>query len=224
MSMNFKTSIFMQLDKDKINPHILAHEYWKRCSNTFLASDPTYYDRQQIILQSLLRRLDLNNRIGLDVGCGNGRFTFVLADFLKSVVAFDLSEMLIDEAKAAALKNKYTHVEFESRDLEDGFPSGNYDVVACMGVTSTIISEGAFDGLVSSLSESVNNGGYLITKDSLNSCVGDRSILTGPYITIYRDEGRYEQAIQASGFSVVRKVKLAESEGIVNYIYLWKKV
>ncbi|MDP2101895.1 MAG: hypothetical protein Q8J59_06815 [Methylotenera sp.] len=48
--------------------------------------------------------------------------------------------------------------------------------------------------------------------------------MTGPYITIYRDKGRYEQAIQASGFDIVRKVKLAESEGIVNYIYLWKKV
>ncbi|PKO46939.1 MAG: hypothetical protein CVU29_04340 [Betaproteobacteria bacterium HGW-Betaproteobacteria-22] len=214
----------MQLTEENTPPDRLAHEYWKRCANTFLATDPTYYDRQQIILESFLRRLDLKDKTGLDVGCGNGRFSFVLGGYLKSVLAFDLSETLVDQAKAAAISNGYKHITFESRDLEDGFPAGHYDVVACMGVTSTIVDENAFNRLLSSLSEAVLKGGYLITKDSLNSKQGDCPILTGPYITIYRDEAWYELAIQTLGFNLLRKVKLAETEGIVNYIFLWNKI
>lgn len=213
----------MSLIKNKLNLHNQAREYWKCCTNTFLASDPKYYERQEIILQSFLRRLDLSDKTGLDIGCGNGRFTFVLGNFLKSVNGFDLSESLIEEAKLAAIKNKSSHIIFESRDLEESFPSGSYDLVSCMGVTSTIIDEGAFKSLLSSLENSVNKNGYLITKDSLNSSSGDRSISNGSYVSIYRDEARYEEMIQAS-FLLDRKVRLAEVPGIVNNIYLWKKI
>lgn len=72
--------------------HRQAHSYWKDCSCTFLAGDPTYYDRQEAVMRSLLQELDIKTESALDVGCGSGRFSFVIGEYVKDVLAFDLSE------------------------------------------------------------------------------------------------------------------------------------
>lgn len=90
----------------ELSPHDQAHEYWKNCACTFLASDPEYYNRQELALRRLLGNLDCSAGSALDVGCGNGRFSMVIADFVQQVFAFDLSNNLIHQAQKSATQAK----------------------------------------------------------------------------------------------------------------------
>lgn len=138
------------------------------------------------------------------------------------MIAFDLSETLIDEAKSTAKARNIHNVKFEARDLESGFPQGSFRLVTCMGVTSTLIDEKAFAALIQQLNRSLGEQGYLVTKDSL--AIGeDRAITSGPYITIYRDADRYRRQFIASGFELIAEEELAREPRLVNCLFLWKK-
>lgn len=202
--------------------HRSAHQYWKDCSCTFLAADPTYYDRQEAALRGLLQRIGPAPERGLDVGCGNGRFSIVLAGLVRQVTAFDLSQTLIQEARESARALQVENVEFQLRDLEMGFPPGLHDLVACMGVTSTLIDEAAFDALIRRLHDAVAPKGHLITKDSL-SVEADVSLTTGEYITIYRSAERYQAQLANAGFRLIDTQVLAEWGTFVNKLFLWSK-
>ncbi len=91
-----------------------------------------------------------------------------------------------------------------------------------MGVTSTLIDEKAFTALTQQLYRSLDEQGYLITKDSLG--IGeDRAITSGPYITIYRDADRYRRQLTAAGFELLLEEELAREPRLVNSLFLWKK-
>jgi len=203
----------------KSKAHQTAHQYWKGCANTFLAGDPTYYDRQEEALRALLDSIRPAAKTGLDVGCGNGRFSLIMGEYLQSVLAFDLSRQLIDEASQHAANSG--NVRFEQRDLEAGFPAGTYDVVAGMGIASTLIDEKVFTEFIKNLVQAVCAGGHLITKESLSTTGADKAIASGPYITTYRDQFRYENELKLRGMVLLQKTKLATSDGLANYIYLW---
>lgn len=146
----------------------------------------------------------------------------VLAERVPQVRAFDLSEVLIEEAIKRAAELQST-VHFEARDLEQGVPEGEHDLVTCMGVTSTLIDEAAFSSLVDSWYESVKAGMFLITKDSLSE-TAPRAITSGPYVTIYRSKAVYEDRVQKLGFKALECKQLAAADGLVNCLYLWQKV
>ncbi|MES2886377.1 MAG: methyltransferase domain-containing protein [Pseudomonadota bacterium] len=213
-----------KLLRHRTEPHKTAHDYWRQCGNSFLAGDPTYYDRQEVALRGLVRSIKPAPTTALDVGCGSGRFSIVLAEKAAEVVAFDLSQQLIETATAAAQAQQVVNVHFEVRDLEDGFPKrAPSDLVACMGVVSTLIDDHAFNGLLGNLQKATRSGGHLITKDSL-SREADIAITSGPYVTVYRSWRRYEDAVSKAGFELVRKQELAADERLINHLYLWRRV
>ena len=57
---------------------------------------PQHLERTRDISALLRRRIDLEGRIALEVGAGTGLLSFALADTLKSVVATDPSQGMID--------------------------------------------------------------------------------------------------------------------------------
>src|SRR5579884_1723008 len=96
--------------------HLLALRYWENCSNTFHAS-PEYYDRCETELRtSILPRIGQVERI-LDAGCGNGRFTFVLAAIGRSIDAYDISRELIRQARQTASSANVTNIRFYVGDI-----------------------------------------------------------------------------------------------------------
>ena len=131
----------------RTDAHQFAHAYWRNCADTFLASDPSYYDRQENELRRILWARLGRVRSALDIGCGNGRFSFVLAEVSDSVLAFDISPKLIAEATANAERRGFGGIRFELRDLEEGIAPGHFGLVACMGVISTLIDDIAYNGI-----------------------------------------------------------------------------
>jgi 2-polyprenyl-3-methyl-5-hydroxy-6-metoxy-1,4-benzoquinol methylase len=171
----------------------------------------------------------LTNRVGhitsaLDIGCGNGRFSLTIAEFADSVIAFDLSSTLIEEATEEARVRAIRNIEFRLHDLEQGMPAGPFDAVFCMGVVSTLIDNAAFDALLDQIEKITPAGGFLITKDTLSTEAEDRVVATDAYVTNYRTVLNYESALIGRGFKPVEQARLATLEGMINNLYLWQKL
>ncbi|MHB8872546.1 MAG: methyltransferase domain-containing protein [Myxococcaceae bacterium] len=207
----------------RTDAHTSAHRYWEGCACTFLASDPTYYDRQERTLRDRILPQAGKQRRVLDIGCGNGRFSFVLGEFAGSVLAFDLSPTLIEQARQEARRRECSVIEFRVSDLEAGIPPGPYGLVSCMGIMSTLIDERTFVGLCDELGRQVEPGGFLLTKESLSSGPEDRLVVSEAYCTRYRTVAAYERALTGRGFRAVDRVEMATAEGVVNHLYLWKR-
>jgi SAM-dependent methyltransferase len=83
-------------------------------------------------LASLFGRLGADPRGGscLELGCGPGRMTGVLADRFDRVVAVDVSPAMLGRARAAV---DATNVEFRpvSGERLDGVPDAAFDVAVC---------------------------------------------------------------------------------------------
>jgi 2-polyprenyl-3-methyl-5-hydroxy-6-metoxy-1,4-benzoquinol methylase len=208
---------------NRSDAHIFARSYWQNCSNTFLASDPTYYDRQEKELRGFLHSRVGRVRNALDIGCGNGRFSLTLAEFSDCVIAFDLSPTLIAEAIATAERRDAEGIQFQVLDLEVGIPAGPFDLVACMGVISTLIDDVAYNALLEDLARSAAPNGFVITKDTLSTAADGRLVITDTYVTNYRNLETYERDLEKQGLRIVQQSRLATLEGMVNNLYLWQK-
>lgn len=75
---------------------------------------------EEDLLQQLVRDLEVHGRTGkaIDVGCGTGRQTFVLAKRFKEVYAFDFSPRMIEQAKQEKRRKNITNIFFSVADLE----------------------------------------------------------------------------------------------------------
>lgn len=63
---------------------------------------------------------DLNNKIALDLGCGNGRYSEVLCqNGAKKVIGIDLSESMIEQAKTRKADKQLDQLELIQADLDN---------------------------------------------------------------------------------------------------------
>jgi 2-polyprenyl-3-methyl-5-hydroxy-6-metoxy-1,4-benzoquinol methylase len=202
--------------------HEIALQYWKNCSDTFLAS-PDYYDRCEQELQGcILPRIGRVQRL-LDAGCGNGRFTLVLARAAKSVDAYDVSAPLIKLAREAAKSAHIRNIRFRVRDIENfAAQESIYDVVSCMGVLSTVIDEPAFLKVVGTLRKTVRPSGFVVLRETLSSLPEGQVIESENYAIRYRNEGHYRRTMADSGMSLDYEAALIESGTLVNRIQLYR--
>ena len=77
----------------------------------------------------LLRHIPGHCQAALDVGCGTGTFSRLLADRSDRVVALDLSPQMIQIARERS--KRYSNVEFQVADATTWeFPLGEFDCVA----------------------------------------------------------------------------------------------
>jgi len=64
--------------------------------------------------------------LAIDLGCGTGRDSFIIAKHFSQVYAYDFSEDMIRVANKNKLAKRAGNVYFEARDIEDGrLPLGN---------------------------------------------------------------------------------------------------
>jgi SAM-dependent methyltransferase len=101
-----------------------------------LASDPDAYvgdpSRGRVELEGLFARLGADPRGGtcVEVGCGSGRMTAVLAERFDRVLALDVSPAMLERAQASVHDDR---VEFRivSGDRLDGLDDAIADVLVC---------------------------------------------------------------------------------------------
>ena len=72
------------------------------------------------------------NEKALDVATGGGHTANALAPLVRHVVAFDLTQKMLDAAKRFIQRNGHNNVEFVKGDAEDmSFDDGDFDIVTC---------------------------------------------------------------------------------------------
>jgi ubiquinone/menaquinone biosynthesis C-methylase UbiE len=86
-------------------------------------------DRNDVYHQYLLKQVPSNCRNSLDVGCGTGAFSRLLATRSDRVFGLDLSPGMIDVARQRS--GNHSNVSFEVADvLKMDFPSQEFDYIA----------------------------------------------------------------------------------------------
>jgi SAM-dependent methyltransferase len=202
--------------------HCVAHRYWQACSDTFIA-DPDYYARCASALRDdILPRLGTPHR-ALDLGCGNGRYTLLLAQVAHSVDACDLSSALIAQARRSMREHAVKNVRFRVEDITVEQPRVcAYDLVSCMGVLSTVIDDWAFYSVTRSLRSALGPGGVLLLRDSVSHLPDGQVIESDSYATRYRNEDAYRREFAALGMALEHEVLLAEFGSCLNKFYLYR--
>lgn len=196
----------------------MSQRFWSRASDTFVAS-AGYYENREKELDSLLRIMPAINR-ALDQGCGDGRFTAIVAKHAKLVDAFDISSDLIASARKRNLEN----VCFEARELESS-PKAKYDLVTCMGVLSCIHEDEKYNRVLDLLTDCVSSPGYLLLVDTVTLKHKDviRAYKHG-HIGKYRNHEAYLSNVMARGFDLSSTNTLADwSSTLSNRMWLFRR-
>jgi len=87
------------------------------------------------IQQAILKRLSKERNLGvvIEFGCGTGYFTKAIAKNAKHVIATDLSDEMLEEAKEKL--KEYQNLTIEKADCEStSFPSERFDTVFMVNV------------------------------------------------------------------------------------------
>jgi len=88
----------------------------------------------------LLRHLPAYCEAALDIGCGTGSFSRLLAGRAGRVVALDLSPRMIEVAKARS--KQYPNIQFEVADITEWAPGGElFDCVASIAMLHHVAAE-----------------------------------------------------------------------------------
>lgn len=204
--------------------HERARSYWQVCTNSRLAA-ADFYQRQATALRDLLSSIP-PAQSALDLGCGDGYFTLILAERFAAVRGVDLSQTLIDQARALAAQAGAASggpaVTFDVGDVET-VEASPVDLLGCMGVLSGIIDPGAFEQMLDRFARLTRPGGHLLTKDTLGY-VEDITNITDAYCALYRARMRYLDAITARGFVLQQEVILHDGAPTTrNSLFLFQR-
>ncbi|MFN7154911.1 MAG: methyltransferase domain-containing protein [Acidovorax sp.] len=196
--------------------------YWRAAQTTFLAPDH-YYETKE---RSLVRTLEALGPVGtaIDVGCGTGRYTRVLARFADDVQGYDVSAGLVAQAREAAVAEGTGNVRFDCVAIEDLRPVETFDLVACLGVTSCVIDDLAFLAAADKLMQLVKPGGHVLLVDTLARGGGRvASDVTG-YVAHYRTIADYQKVFERRGLRLLNSTELVVSEDgtLINMLWLFQ--
>jgi 2-polyprenyl-3-methyl-5-hydroxy-6-metoxy-1,4-benzoquinol methylase len=192
----------------------LSQRFWSSSTDTCLAS-PEYYERRARVLGDVLAGIGRVDS-ALDLGCGDGRFTRLIAEHARHVDAFDLSPSLIDAARRDAPPN----LAFAVADLDESFRD-RYDLVACMGVLACLHDEAKYLRIVDSIAAAARR--YVLLIDTVS--LGEpriKAYKTG-YVGNYRNVDAYARALTGRGFALVRVETLSDwTSELTNRLWLFR--
>ncbi|XOA43058.1 MAG: class I SAM-dependent methyltransferase [Candidatus Nealsonbacteria bacterium] len=86
-------------------------------------------DPEKVFKEKLIE-LSGKNKIALDVGCADGRFTLSVAPDFQKIVAIDLSEGMLEAARRLQKEKGVKNVSFEEQDaFQTPYEDGSFDLV-----------------------------------------------------------------------------------------------
>jgi len=97
---------------------------------------------------------DLTDKKVLDVGCGSGRVSFLLAKNGAKVTGVDYSQNMINLAKKYQATHGLPNIEFTHGDLEQFSPDEKYDISIALGVIDYVDNAKEFLSKMNTLTKS----------------------------------------------------------------------
>jgi len=87
-------------------------------------------DEPEKVFKQKLLELGGKDKIALDVGCADGRFTLSVAPNFKKIVAIDMSKGMLESAKKLQQEKMIINVSFEEQNADKTtYPNGTFDLV-----------------------------------------------------------------------------------------------
>jgi SAM-dependent methyltransferase len=121
----------------------------------------------------LLEQIPASCQAALDIGCGTGTFSRLLAERCDRVLALDLSPRMIDIARERSVR--YSNLAFQIADVTSWpFPVGEFDCVASIATLHHLPMEET----LLKMREALQVGGTLAVLDLYKSA-GPRDLLAG---------------------------------------------
>lgn len=184
----------------------IASSFWEACENSYVSSEDLYKNQEKALMELFIPKLTNNDEV-LDIGCSNGRFTFLTSKYCKSIDAFDLSQSLIHFAKTMAENNNIMNVNFSVGNITELSSEKVYDHVMCMGVFTTIPDDIIVRNTISKFPKIIKKDGYLVVKDSVATFTSQLYVNKN-YAAIYRNEKTYINMFESIGMELVDEVVL----------------
>ena len=97
----------------------------------------------------------------LDLGCGNGRWAFLLKDKIRKYVGVDFSPNFIEKARK---KIKESHVEFICAPAEEYMSEEKFDLILVIGLLTYLNDEQVIK-LSNNIRKMMTKGGRLIVRN-----------------------------------------------------------
>lgn len=153
----------------------------RRLDSEYRASiDPLGYAREceQRRFKRALQMLDevRGNRTfhnAVEVGCGEGAFTAMLADRCDALLAVDLSPAAVQ--RAAPRCSHQRHVRFSEFDIRRHALGGERDLIVAVGVLEYIYRTGVLRRVRRQLIAALRPGGYLLVGNTVRCPVVEKS-------------------------------------------------
>jgi SAM-dependent methyltransferase len=188
----------------------VATEFWRSKTDTHLAPTEYYLKAEDVLRRSILPLLPPDPRI-LDIGCGNGEYTLVLARQAAHVDGFDLSPHLVAQARRSASVANVQNIKFAVGDLAQAWPSeGLYDSAFCMGVLSTIIDPHIVENILMNLLRCTRDSGLLVLRESFSLSGSSQLILDNVYPSHYHSEEWVKKILGDEGVGLIHKFHLGD--------------
>jgi 2-polyprenyl-3-methyl-5-hydroxy-6-metoxy-1,4-benzoquinol methylase/tetratricopeptide (TPR) repeat protein len=197
-----------------------GRHFWSSCKDTHFGT-PAYSARaREELVQRLPRYLDSKDEV-VDVGCGNGEMTLLVAPHCGSIVGYDISPALIHQASAAANARSVKNARFAVLDLGRGVPSERADVVLCLEVFACIHDDETWLATLRRFGEILPEGGLLVLRETVSPDQRRKRRHAHGYYACYRSVDEYLGATFAAGFSLLEEVLLdTNSEGCTNRLWV----
>lgn len=195
----------------------VSQRFWRQALNGRLDNTEIYSQQQYVLNTYILPLLPREGRL-LDLGCGDGELTQVLAKACREALGVDLSPHLIEQAGKRQVKG----LRFVQGDVTGLEIEGRYERVASMGLLACLIEPAVFTQAVNTLVQALQPGGYLVLEDWLMlDGAAEHYHCDAEYETIYRQEAQYLQAFTHHGLRLVQRFVLAEgTQGQARVLYL----
>jgi len=209
------------MDIEALKAH--TRKYWESAKDTHVA-EPAYYQLARSELEGILGRHMPPGGNVLDVGCGNGEYTALIARQAGQVLAFDISESLLEAARHRCAQ--MGNVSFLKADLSYGKVAfaGHVDAVFCMGVFVCLPDQAQLLRLLADFHDYLVEGGLLVLRESTTRGEDRYVRYSSGHLGYYRNKSALLSVLLEHGFELCEEVPLkAVQEPFNDYLVLRKR-
>ncbi len=189
-------------------------EFWNKLANNYDNSVQGKYSDAYRRTIDLAREYLKQEDVVLDFGCGTGIVTNEMARSVKQIVATDVSDQMIVQAKAKAVATQTDNILYLVGDLNhEQVKSTQFSAITAINVLYFIRD---LDGLLKHFYAMLPEGGYFL---SVTDCLGDhRNLRSVIYSLLMRlgffpfmrslSQAELTKAIEKAGFEVIKTENL----------------
>lgn len=179
-------------------------KYWTKRSTSYSEGNnrELQSNKKDIWTEVILENVEKQGKLKiLDVGCGPGEFSILMAKECHDVVGVDLTEAMLDEARKNAQKYN-VYVDFRQMDIQNlSFPDNTFDLIISRNVTWNLQNVESF---YKGCSRVLKDDGRLIYFDA------------NYYLYLHDEKARIEKEKSDKKFQEIYKEKADHSSGNIS--------